>query len=132
MSDSERDGESTYDFEQAWDHPHAYALIKAAIFKVFMTRDDFNPENPYEALISGVATAGMIHSAYELGKTIEVRYDWELLDDDNVIMHSCFGTVEKIDIRINAEELGFLMDLGDDEYVAFSYKNIFWVCEARN
>lgn len=132
MFDSEGDKESEYDFGQAWDHPHAYALIKAAIFKVFMMRDDFNPENPYEALISRIATAGMIHSAHELGKKIEVKYSWELLDDENLVMHSCFGTVEKIDIRINAEEMGFLMDLGDDEYGAFSYKNIFWVCEVKD
>jgi hypothetical protein len=33
-------------------------------------------------------------------------------------------------VRINAEDMGFIMDLGDEEYVAFAYKNIFWVCES--
>jgi hypothetical protein len=119
------------DFSGAWSHPHAYALIKTAILKMFMDRDDFNPENPYESLISRVATTGMIRSAYDLDKRIEVRYGWEILDDDNIIMHSCFGYVDKVDIRINAEEMGFMLDLGDGDYGVFSYKNIFWVCGAE-
>ncbi len=126
------DGESQFDFEHAWGHPHAYAFIKAAIYKEFMKREDFNPENPYEALISGVANTGIIHSAHELRKRIEVKYDWELLDDDNVVMHSCYGLVDKVDIRINAKELGFLMDLGDGEYGAFAYKDIFWICAVED
>jgi hypothetical protein len=119
------------DFSGAWSHPHAYALIKAAIFKIFMERDDFNPENPYESLIGRVATTGMIRSAYDLDKRIEVRYGWELLDDNNIIMHSCFGYVDKVDVRINAEDMGFMLDLGDGDYGVFAYKNIFWVCEAE-
>lgn len=96
-----------------------------------MERDDFNPENPYEELITTLTATGMIHSAYELGKNIEIRYGWELLDDENIIMHSCFGTVDKVDVRIKAETMGFLLDLGDDEYGAFSYKDIYWICEAK-
>jgi hypothetical protein len=45
-------------------------------------------------------------------------------------MHSCFGTVDKVDISINAEDSGFLMKIGEDEYGAFSYRSIFWVCGA--
>lgn len=97
---------------------------------MFMSRDDFSPENPYEELSATIAVTGMIHSAYELGKNIEVRYGWELLDDENIIMHSCFGVVEKVDIRIGANGYGFLMSVGDDEYSAFKYKDIYWVCEA--
>ena len=122
------DDEAQFEFIHAWEHPHAYAFIKAAIYKEFVKREDFNPENPYEALISGVANAGIIHSAHELQKRIEVKYDWELLDDNNVVMHSCYGLVEKVDIRISAKQLGFLMDLGDNEYAAFAYKDIFWIC----
>ena len=131
MKNPEEQDSGPYDFNGAWNHPHAYALIKAAIFKLFMGREDFNPENPYESLISRITTAGMIHSAHELGKRAEVRYDWEMLDDDNVIMHSCYGYIDKIDVRVNAEELGFIMDLGDDEYGVFSYDKIFWVCESQ-
>lgn len=131
MSEPERDGSRSYDFGQAWGHPHAFAIIKTGIMKLFMEREDFNPENPYEDLISTLAATGMIHSAYELGKNIEIRYGWELLDDENIIMHSCFGTVDKIDIRINAQNMGFLLDLGDDDYAAFAYKDVYWVCEAK-
>ena len=95
-----------------------------------MERDDFSPENPYEELSERVAATGMIRSAYDLGLNIEIRYGWEMLDDDNIIMHSCFGTVEKVDITINAEENGFLMKIGEDEYGAFSYRSVFWVCKA--
>lgn len=132
MKEPMEDGSEKYDFAAAWGHPHAYALIKAGIYKLFMMRDDFNPENPYESLISTITTTGMIHSAYELGKKIEVRYDWEMIDEENVVMHSCYGFVDKIDIRINGDDYGFLMDLGDDEYGAFAYKNIFWVCESSD
>lgn len=131
MQEPEQEGSKSYDFDGAWEHPHAFALIKAGIMKMFMMRDDFNPENPYEQLISTVTATGMIHSAYDLDKNIEVRYGWEILDDDNIIMHSCYGLVEKVDIRIGADEPGFLLDVGDDEYCAFAYKDIFWICEAR-
>jgi hypothetical protein len=131
VDESEKDGSTGYDFANAWGHPHAFALIKTGIMKLFMARDDFSPENPYEQLIATLTATGMIHSAYELGKNIEVRYGWELLDDENIIMHSCFGVVEKIDIRIKSDELGFLLDMGDDDYAAFAYKDIFWVCEAK-
>ena len=132
MGQPEQDGSAPYDFGSAWEHPHAYALIKSAIYKLFMLKDDFNPENPYDSLIARITTVGMIHSAHELDKKIEVRYDWEMLDDDNVIMHSCYGFVDKIDVRINAEEMGFILDLGDDEYGVFAYDKIFWVCESND
>lgn len=131
MEEPDTEGSKSYDFAQAWQHPHAFAIIRTGILRLFMEREDFNPENPYEQLISTLTATGMIHSAYELGKNIEVRYGWEILDDDNIIMHSCYGVVEKIDIRVNAEEPGFLLDVGDDEYCAFAYKDIFWVCEAK-
>lgn len=131
MDEPEKDGTRSYDFDQAWGHPHAFALIKHGILKLFMERDDFNPENPYEELITTLTATGMIHSAYELGKNIEIRYGWELLDDENIIMHSCFGIVDKVDIRIKAETMGFLLDLGDGEYGAFSYKDVYWICEAK-
>jgi hypothetical protein len=120
-----------HDFSAAWSHPHAFALIKMGIQKMFMNRDDFSPENPFEELSERVTATGMIKSAHDLGIYIEVRYGWEMLDDDNIIMHSCFGTVEKVDISINAEESGFLMKIGEDEYGAFSYRSIFWVCKAN-
>jgi len=132
MEQPEQDGSASYDFAGAWGHPHAYALIKAAIYKFFMMREDFNPENPYDSLTSKITTTGMIHSAFELGKKIEVRYGWEMLDDENIIMHSCYGFVDKIDVRINAEEMGFILDLGDDDYGVFAYDKIFWVCESDN
>lgn len=132
MEDSDFDGPKSHDFEEAWGHPHAFALIKAGLHNAFMMRDDFSPENPYDELIKRVTATGMIRSAYELNKNIEVRYGWELLDDDNLIMHSCFGIVDKIDIRIGADSLGFLMDVGDGDYCAFAYKEIFWVCEANS
>ena len=72
----------------------------------------------------------MIYSAYQLKKNIEVRYSWELLDDENMIAHSCFGTIDKVDITINAEQMGFLMNLGDDDFGAFAYSDIYWVCSA--
>jgi hypothetical protein len=130
VKEPEQEDSAQYDFNDAWGHPHAYAIVKTAIYKLFTMRDDFNPENPYESLISRITTTGMIHSAFELGKRVEVRYDWEMLDDENVIMHSCFGYIDRVDVRINAEDMGFIMDLGDEEYVAFAYKNIFWVCES--
>lgn len=131
MDEPDNEGSATYDFAQAWGHRHAFAVIKAGIQKMFMMRDDFNPENPYEELSATITTTGMIHSAYELGKNIEIRYGWELLDDENIIMHSCFGVIEKIDIRIGGQDLGFLMDIGDDEFGAFKYKDVYWVCEAE-
>lgn len=131
MEDPEKESSQSYDFEGAWDHHHAFAIIKAGIQRLFMSRDDFNPENPYEELSSTITTTGMIHSAYRLGKNIEVRYGWEMIDDENIIMHSCFGIVDKVDIRINSDKPGFLMDMGDDEYAAFAYKDIYWVCEAQ-
>jgi len=131
VDESEKDGSTSYDFSGAWEFPNAFAVIKMGILKMFMNREDFSPENPYEQLISIVTATGMIHSAYELGKNIEIRYGWELLDDENIIMHSCYGTVDKIDIRIKADEPGFLLDMGDDDYAAFAYKDVFWVCEAK-
>lgn len=130
MEQPEQEDSEQYDFNDAWGHPHAYAFVKIAIYKLFAMREDFNPENPYESLISRITTTGMIHSAFELGKRVEVRYDWEMLDDENVIMHSCFGYIDRVDVRINAEDMGFIMDLGDEEYGVFAYKNIFWVCES--
>lgn len=124
------DGLDSGFFAEAWSKPHSYAVIKTAIYNMLISRDDFSPENPYDDIVSMVTTTGMIRSAYELRKNVEVRYDWELLDDQNVIMHSCFGTVEAIDIKINAQDSGFLMDIGEDDFAAFSYKNIFWVCAA--
>lgn len=131
MEDSDKDGGTSYDFAEAWGHPHAFAIIKHGLMKLFMEREDFNPENPYDELITALTATGLIHSAYELDKMIEVRYGWELLDDENIIMHSCFGMVKQVDIRIKAGDMGFLFDLGDDEYAAFSYKDIYWVAEAR-
>lgn len=130
MDDSEKESFKEVDFGAAWSHPHAFALIKMGIQKMFMDREDFSPDNPYEELSERVTTTGMIRSAYDLGLNIEVRYGWEMLDDDNIVMHSCFGTVEKIDISINADEGGFLMRIDEEEYAAFSYKSIFWVCKA--
>lgn len=131
MADPEQEGEKAYDFDGAWQHPHAFAMIKTCLTKAFMMRDDFNPENPYEQLLSTLTATGMIHSAYDLEKRIEVRYGWELLDYENIVMHSCFGIVDKVDIQISGKHLGFLIDLGDDEYATFAYKDIFWVCEAK-
>lgn len=131
MDKSGEDFPSGQDFSAAWNHPHAFALIKSGIQRLFLAKDDFSPENPYEELSTRITATGMIHSAFELGKYIEVRYGWEMLDDDNIIMHSCFGYVDEIDISINAEEGGFLMKIDDGDYGAFSYKNIFWVCAAE-
>lgn len=127
----EFDGESkSHDFAEAWENKNSFMLIKKTIHQLFMMRDDFSPENPYEQLINSLAVSGMIHSAFELSKNIEVRYGWEILDDDNLVTHSCFGTVEKVDIRLNAKDHGFLINLGDEEYAAFAYKDIYWICEA--
>lgn len=131
MEGHDREGNKSYDFSEAWGHPHAFAIIKHGIMKLFMEREDFNPENPYDELITTLTSTGLIHSAYELDKIIEVRYGWELLDDENIIMHSCFGRVAQIDVRIKAQEMGFLLDLGDDDYVAFAYKDIYWIAEAK-
>jgi len=130
VNEPEWESAPQHDFSEAWGYPHAFAIIKAGLQKAFMARDDFSPENPYEQLITTLTTTGMIHSAYNLGKNIEVRYGWELLDDENIVMHSCFGVVEKVDIKVKAKNLGFLLNLGDDEFGAFAYKDIFWVCEA--
>lgn len=130
MNEPEQEGTSSYDFSEAWGYPHAFAIIKAGLQKVFMEREDFSPENPYEQLITTLTATGMIYSAHQLRKNIEVRYGWEMLDDDNIVMHSCFGVVEKVDIKVKAKDLGFLLNLGDDEFGAFAYKDIFWVCEA--
>ena len=129
MGKSEDEGLSDQ-FAQAWEEKNAFALIKGAILHLFMMRDDFSPENPYEQLINLLTVSGMIHSAFELKKDIEVRYGWEILDDDNLVTHSCFGKVHKVDIRIGAKDEGFLLDLGDDEYSAFAYKDIYWISEA--
>lgn len=131
MPKSEEEGAKSYDFDGAWEHPHAFAIIKAGILRIFLEREDFNPENPYEQLITTLTTTGMIYSAFELKKNIEVRYSWELLDDENIIAHSCFGTIEKVDITINASKMGFLMNLGDGDLCAFAYSDVYWVCAAE-
>jgi len=130
MSRPDEGGAGSHDFDQAWDHPQAFAIIKSGITKIFQERDDFNPENPYDQLITTLTVTGMIYSAYQLKKKIEVRYSWELLDDENMITHSCFGTIDKVDITINAEQMGFLMNIGDDDFGAFAYSDIYWVCSA--
>lgn len=131
MEESEKDGSTSYDFGQAWGNPRAYAIIKNRIMNVFIQRPDFNPENPYEELISTLTTTGLIHSAFELNKNLEVRYGWEMIDDENIVMHSCFGRVEKVDIRISGNDLGFLMNVDEVEFAAFRYKDIYWLCEAQ-
>ena len=94
-------------------------------------REDFNPENPYEQLINTLTVTGMINSAFELGKNIEVRYGWEILDDDNLVMHSCFGMVDKVGIRLGGKDVGFLLNMGDEEFAAFAYKDIYWISEVE-
>ncbi len=129
MSESE-EGARSDQFAEAWGNKNAFSMIKTAILHLFIIRDDFSPENPYEQLINTMTVTGMIHSALELHKNIEVKYGWEILDDDNLVTHSCFGKVNKVDVRISGREQGFILDMGDDEYSAFAYKDIYWICEA--
>lgn len=131
MSEESEDWANSNNFAPAWSTKNAFALIKTALHQLFMMREDFNPENPYEQLINTLTVTGMINSAFELNKNIEVRYGWEILDDDNLVMHSCFGTVDKVGIRLSGKEVGFLLNMGDEEFAAFAYKDIYWISEVE-
>lgn len=121
------------EFHEAWNYTDGFLMLRNGLFQTIRMRDDFNPEYPYDEMTSYVVARGMIRSAAEFGRCIEVRYDWEALDEENVIMHSCVGHVMFFDININGSSQGFLLRTPDPDgdLMAFEYKNIFWVCSAE-
>lgn len=131
-------GDGAYDelpqeFHEAWDHRDGFMMLRNGIFQTIRLRDDFNPEYPYDEMTSYVVARGMIRSAAEFGRRIEVRYDWEALDEENVIMHSAVGHVMYFDICVNGSSSGFMLRTPDpdSQLLVFEYKNIFWVCSAE-
>lgn len=123
----------SFDFEMAWDMPIAYALIRESAMALLAAQPEYNPEYPYDELTKVMTTTAMIADAHEHDRKIEVRYDWESLDESNLILHSAEGWVEDPAIIVNGTSQGFLLRTIDGEqetFMAFDYTQVFWVCAA--
>ena len=126
--------EPSVDFSAAWNLPYAYALIRESVYRFMQQQDDYSPEYPYDEFTRIVTTTGMVGDAAKTGRKIEVRYDWESLDESNIILHSAVGWVDNPDVIINGTSPGFIFraeDVDGDKMMAFEYSAVFWVCTAE-
>lgn len=124
--------ESLVDFDSVWSLKSPFDSCKATLAQALILSENFNINYPYDLMLNHVVARGMVRSACELEMPIEVRYKWECLDEDNIIMHSVFGIVVAINVNINDEAEGFMIDGTDWGYgfMALDYGRIFWVGEA--
>lgn len=126
--------EPSVDFSAAWNLPYAYALIRESVHHFMKQQDDYSPEYPYDEFTRIVTTTGMVEDAAKTGRKIEVRYDWESLDESNIILHSAEGYVVETEAIVNGSTPAFVMkteDVDGEKMMVFEYSRVFWVCTAE-
>ena len=123
------------DFARAWDEEQPFLHLKNSLYEAAYNDDDFRFDYPYESIFNRVVAVGMVKEAHYRDATIEIRYSWEPLDSDNVMMHSCRGTVIHPAILIDGTDAGFILELSEADNLsvcAFRYKDVFWVVPIRD
>ena len=130
--DEDFDGRVSIDYADAWrqDFPFLYlkTMMMQALIELGAGRNDY----PYDQIFNFIVTRGLVKEAFAMDIPIEIRYRWELLDDENILMHSCSGMVAACDIVLKDDSHGFAIDgsLFDLDTLAISYRDVFWVARA--
>lgn len=123
------------DFSRAWAAEEPFLYLKNCMYEAAYNDDDYKFDYPYESIFNRIVSVGLVKEAHKRDAVIEVRYGWEALDEDNIMMHSCRGMVVHPDILINGQESGFILELSEEDDLAicaFRYKDIFWIVPIRD
>jgi hypothetical protein len=122
------------DFARAWREEEPFLFLKNSMYDNAYSNDDFRFDYPYESIFNQVCAIGMVKEAHKKDALVEVRYGWEPLDSDNIMMHSCIGMIIHPAILIDAKDAGFIMELQEETSTvcAFKYRDIFWVAPVRD
>lgn len=125
----EFDSAEGFDCTDAWESGHPFVHVKSALYKYSLVTGEFDIQYPNEEIFNGIATKTLVSDAMRNGKRVSVHYKWEPFDD-NIIVYSASGMVLFVDISINDQELGFMIDSPEsDSLMVFPYSKIFWLEE---
>lgn len=124
------------DFAAAWESEEPFLFIKTFLFQKVLDSGELHEDYPYDAIMNQVAAGGLIKHAHQEDKLVQIRYGWEALDEENIVLHSCIGWVMHPLIYVNGTRPGFLMEMeeGDSSeplICSFEYKKVFWVGPVR-
>lgn len=124
------------DFAESWETAEPFLHAKTAMFERILNNGDMRNDYPYDAILNQIIASGLVKLAHKDDALIELRYGWEPLDDENIILHSCVGWVMHPLIHINGNQPGFLMEMeedGQDEPIicSFEYSKVFWLGPVR-
>lgn len=123
------------DFSRAWEAEEPFLYLKNSLYEAAYEDEDYKFDYPYESIFNRIVSVGMVKEAHKRDAIIEVRYGWEPLDSDNVMMHSCRGMVVHPAILMDGKDPGFILELSEEEDLAicaFRYKDIFWILPIRD
>jgi hypothetical protein len=127
----EFDSAEGYDCAEAWESGHPFIHLKSELYRYSFVTGSFDIKYPNEEIFNGIATKTLVADAMRNGKKISVHYNWEPFDD-NIIVYSASGMVLFVDISVNDEEVGFMLDSPESEsLMVFPYNKIFWLEEAE-
>lgn len=124
------------DYEDAWDSIEPFMHVKTLLFENILNEGNLHEDYPYDSILNQVVASGLIKHAHKVDELVQIRYGWEMLDEENIILHSCIGYVMHPMIYVNGTRPGFLMEMNEEDNAepticSFEYKKVFWVGPVR-
>jgi hypothetical protein len=124
------------DYAQAWDSPEPFMHVKTILFEKILREGNLHEDYPYDGIMNQIVAGGLVRYAHQEDELVQIRYGWEALDDENVVLHSCIGYVMHPLIYVNGTKPGFLMEMTEDDsdeptICSFEYRKVFWVGPVR-
>lgn len=124
------------DYSDAWDSAEPFMQVKTILFESLLREGDLHEDYPYDSILNQIVASGLIKHAHKIDEPVQIRYGWEMLDEENIILHSCIGYVMHPKIYVNGTQPGFLMEMDEEDSTepticSFEYKKVFWVGPVR-
>lgn len=124
------------DFSVSWETADPFLHAKSSMYEKILRNHDMHNDYPYDAILNQIIAGGLIRHAHKLDSLVEIRYGWEPLDNENIVLHSCIGYVMHPLIFINGNKPGFLMEMEEDGQVepvicSYEYSKVFWLAPIR-
>lgn len=127
---------SGIDYDAAWESEEPFLYVKTLLFQKVLDTGDLHEDYPYDGIMNHIVAGGLIKHVHKIDELVQIRYGWEALDQDNIVLHSCIGYVMHPLVYINGTKPGFLMEMEEDEdadpvICSFEYSRVFWVGPVR-
>lgn len=124
------------DYDAAWESAEPFLYVKTVLFQKVLDDGDLHEDYPYDAIMNHIVTGGLIKHAHKVDEMVQIRYGWEALDQDNIVLHSCIGYVMHPLVYVNGSKPGFLMEMEEEDsnepvICSFEYSKVFWVGPVR-